>query len=180
MMVEEVFGMRETLEVINELKDKELIKDYAIGGAIAVLKWTEPFFTRDLDIFVIPIKEVKEKELMLFFPIYDYLKSKGYNKWVGQWIIIEGVPVEFLPANGLANEAVENAVETEFEGVKTKVMLAEYLIALLLKTMRDKDIIKIKMLLEQANVKMEKLKQILSRYNLTEKLIPFIKDYKNG
>jgi hypothetical protein len=41
---------------MNNLKEKGLIKDYAIGGAIATLRWTEPFFTRDLDIFVIPKK----------------------------------------------------------------------------------------------------------------------------
>jgi len=45
--------MKKTLEVINELKRKGLIKDYVIGGDIGVLKWTEPFFTRDLDIFII-------------------------------------------------------------------------------------------------------------------------------
>jgi hypothetical protein len=45
--------MKNVLEVMNNLKEKGLIKDYAIGGAIATLKWTEPFFTRDLDKFFI-------------------------------------------------------------------------------------------------------------------------------
>ena len=54
--------MKKTIEVINELKKVGLLKDYAIGGAIGVLKWVEPFFTRDLVIFIIPIKEA-EKEV---------------------------------------------------------------------------------------------------------------------
>jgi len=168
--------MRNTIEVINELKKEKLIKDYAIGGAIGVLKWVEPFFTRDLDIFIIPQKEVGEKELFLLLPIYEYLKNKGYDKWIGQWLIIEGIPVEFIPAEGLAGEAVENAIEIEFEGVQTRVMLPEYLIALFLKASRDKDKIKIQMLLEQAEVNMEKLKEILNKYSLIDKFKPFIKN----
>ncbi|MCM8787260.1 MAG: hypothetical protein NC935_04315, partial [Candidatus Omnitrophica bacterium] len=38
---------------------------------------------------------------------------KGYNEWKGQWLIIEGVPVEFIPAEGLLREVVENAFRTE-------------------------------------------------------------------
>jgi hypothetical protein len=38
---------------------------------------------------------------------------------------------------------VKNAVEVEYEGVKTKVITPEYLIASFLKTSREKDKIKI-------------------------------------
>jgi len=31
------------IEVMNKLKEKGLIKDYAIGGAIAALRWVELF-----------------------------------------------------------------------------------------------------------------------------------------
>ncbi len=161
--------MKKTLEVINELKKERLIKDYAIGGAIGVMKWVEPFFTRDLDIFVIPIQQMTKKQIISFLPVYNYLKNKGYNKWIGQWLIIEGVSVEFLPAEGLAKESVKNAVEVEFENVKIKVMTPEYLIALLLIAGRDKDIRKIEMLLNQTDVDMNRLMKILTKYNLTEK-----------
>ena len=167
--------MKKTLEIINELKKEGLIKEYAIGGAIGVMKWVEPFFTRDLDIFVIPIQEISKKEVISFLPMYDYLKGKGYNEWVGQWIIIEGVSVEFLPAEGLAKESVENAVEVKFEDVKTKVMTHEYLIALLLRAGRDKDIRKIEMLLSQTDIDMNRLMEILTKYNLTEKFENFRK-----
>ena len=46
--------MKKAIEVINALRESGLIRDYAIGGAIGALRWVEPFFTRDLDIFVIP------------------------------------------------------------------------------------------------------------------------------
>ena len=71
--------MKKTIEVINGLKEKGLIKDCAIGGAIGVLKWVEPFFTRGLGIFIIPPQEPKSKVINLP-PIYDELKSKGYDE----------------------------------------------------------------------------------------------------
>ena len=123
----------------------------------------------NLDIFFIPLQEPRKKELILLTPIHSYLKAKGYNKWVGQWIIIEGVPVEFLPSEGLAKEAVDNAMETEFEGIKTKIIVPEYLVALLLKANRDKDKIKIEMLLKQVKIDREKLKGILSKEFINSK-----------
>lgn len=166
--------MKNTIKVITELKKKGLIKDYAIGGAIAVLRWVEPFFTRDLDIFVIPAQKTKDKQLISFSPIYDYLKTKGYNEWVGQWIMIEGVPVEFIPAEGLAGESVKNSIATDFEGVKTRVITPEYLIALLLLAGRQKDKIKVEMLLKQTKIDFRKLKEILKKYDLKVKLRPFL------
>lgn len=170
------WSMKIAIEIMNNLKQERLIKDYAIGGAIGVLKWVEPFFTSDLDIFVITEQEVTEKNIIVFTKIYDYLKEKGYNQWIGQWIIIGGVPVELLPAEGLKKEAVENAVETEYEGVKARVMTPEYLIALLLEVGRYKDIIKVKMLFEQTVIDKEKLGNILDKYNLKEKYDKYKKE----
>lgn len=166
--------MKKTLEIINELKERQLIKNYAIGGAIAALKWVEPFFTRDLDLFVIPKKKVGKDKIFVFSPVYEYLKKRGYDSWTGQWLMIEGVPVEFIPAEGVAEEAVQNAVETDYEGVKARVITAEYLIALFLKASRDKDKIKIQMLLEQTTMNMTHLRNILERYDLWKKFEPFI------
>lgn len=163
--------MKKTIEVINELKQEKLFKDYAIGGAIGVLKWVEPFFTRDLDIFIVPVAQHKEG-LINLSPLYDYLKKKGYY-WKSQWLIIEGIPVDFIPADALEKEAIEKAPVTEFEGIKTKVIAPEYLVALLLKTGRDKDIRKIEMLLKQAPMDRARLGKILAQYRLTEKFVQF-------
>lgn len=166
--------MKKTLEVINKLKERHLIKDYAIGGAIAALRWSEPFFTRGLDIFVILFSETKEKGLINLSPLYEYLKEKGYL-WQGQWIIIEGLPVDIIPAGDLEQEAIKEAYQTAFEGIKTKVIRPEYLIAMFLKVGRDKDIRKIQMLYEQARIDAKKLKLILDRYGLDKKLEKFKK-----
>ncbi len=164
--------MKNTIEIINELKKEKLISDYAIGGAIGALKWVEPFFTSDLDIFIISVGETEE--LINLSPIYEYLKGRECY-WKGQWIIIGEIPVDFIPADALGKEAIENAKETEYEGIKTKVIIPEYLIALFLRVGRDKDIRKIKMLLEQAKIDAGGLDKILEKYGLTGKFIKFKK-----
>lgn len=161
--------MKETIEVINGLKKAGLILDYAIGGAVGVLRWVEPFFTRDLDVFIVLPQQDREKDLISLSPLYEYLGQKGYKEWKGQWIIIAGIPVEFIPASGLSREAVDEAVEVEYEGVKAKVMIPEYLIALLLKAGRDKDMMKIKMLMDEAEVDEGRLNKILTKYDLMDK-----------
>lgn len=168
--------MKRAIEVINELKKKDLIKEYAIGGAIGTLKWVEPFFTRDLDIFIIPVEEAKEKETINLSSIYEYLKKRGCF-WKGQWIVIDGIPVDFIPVSGLEKEAVERAKETEYERVKTRVVGPEYLIALFLKAGRDKDARKIELLLEQSKIDIKRLDKILHKYGLTGKFAKFRKEY---
>lgn len=165
--------MKDTINVINKLKENGLINDYAIGGAIAVLKWTEPFFTRDLDIFI--IHEAKEKEIVLT-PIYEYLKERG-AQWEKQWIIVNGIPVDFIVADKLETEAIENAEEVEYEEVKTKILTPEYLIALFIRAGRDKDERKIEMLLKQTKIDMEKLEKILNENELIEKFVKFKEKY---
>ncbi|MGQ9535429.1 MAG: hypothetical protein ACUVTF_09425 [bacterium] len=161
---------------MNELKENGLIKDYAIGGAIEALRWTEPFFTQDLDVFVILEKEVNEERLIVLSPIYEYLKSKGYV-WKKHWVIIEGVPVDISPADVLEKKAIEETMEIEYEGVKTKIIIPEYLIALFLRANREKDIRKIQMLLDQAEINENKLNKILSEYGLEEKFLEFRRKY---
>lgn len=168
--------MRKTLSVMNELKEKGLIKDYAIGGAIAALRWTEPFFTEDLDIFIVLEKRKDEKSLIVLTPIYEYFRNKGYL-WEKHWIVIEGVPVDIFPADSLEEEAIENALETEYEGVPTKIITPEYLIALFLRAGREKDERKIELLLEQTEINLEKLNNILIKYDLMRKFEDFRQKY---
>jgi predicted nucleotidyltransferase len=168
----EDIAVKNTLKVLNEIKEKGLIRDYAIGGAIAALRWTEPFFTQDLDVFILLEKEANEKGLIDLSPVYEYLRSKGYV-WKGHWIMIEGIPVDIFPADPLEKEAVEQAEEAEYEGVRTKVIVPEYLIALFLRAGRDKDLRKMEMLLEQCEIDKERLQRILSRYGLHEKFRGF-------
>jgi len=39
--------VEKTLKIIRELKEKEIIRNFAIGGGIAVLYYSEPLLTYD-------------------------------------------------------------------------------------------------------------------------------------
>lgn len=155
--------LRAALVVINQLKRKGLIKDYAIGGGIATIFYTEPVFTYDLDVFIIP--RVERKGLVLLTEIFDYLQQEGHQ-WKGEHIILGDTPVQFIVASELEAEAIENARSIVYKKVNTKVMSPEYLIAILLKAGRSKDTVKIHMLLNQTSVDRVKLTSILKKYDL--------------
>lgn len=83
---------------------------------------------------------------------------------------LRGVPVQLLPAyNRLIEEALANARETDYEGVCTRVVKAEYLIAICLQTGRTKDSARVAMLREQATIDRELLADILKAHQLEEK-----------
>ncbi len=158
--------MDETLKVINELEKDGVIGRYAIGGAIGLLFYVEPATTYDLDIFCyIP----KTGMLYSVGPIYENLMAKGYLP-KGEHIVIQGVPVQFLPpTSDLVTEAIEQAADREFNGVPTRVMQYEHLLAIMAETGRGKDKLRIAQALESKTPDETKLKGILSTYNLLNK-----------
>lgn len=161
--------MKKILEILNKLKKKGLIEDYAIAGGIASMFYTEPVFTYDLDVFVI-IKHEPQAKIISLASIYDYLKNKGYS-WKGEHIIIEGMPVQFIPTgSALEQDAVDNAKGITYSGIRTKIPSAEHLIAIAMKAGRRKDFEKVGRLLEQAKIDNNKLEKILKEHKLWEKM----------
>jgi len=75
------------------------------------------------------------------------------------------MPVQFFPnyISPLYNSAIEEANEVDFEGVHSKFVSLEYLIALLLTAFRPKDKINVQSLLERADKDL--LLRILKRFN---------------
>lgn len=166
--------MEKTIKVINELRAKGLIRDYAIGGGIATIFYVEPILTYDLDIFFIPSEE---REVMTVSSIYKCLRRRGYKPYK-EHIIIEGVPVQFIPVyNELVKEAVENSVERKYEKTKTKILRAEYLIAIMVQTFRPKDRERIIKLLDEAKIGTAYLTRILQKHGLKEKFDQFMRLY---
>ena len=160
--------MEKTLKVLNELKTKGLIQTYAIGGGIATIFYTEPSFTYDLDVFLI-VDVDPGKKIVSLASIYDYLKKKGYP-WKGEHIVIEGMPVQFVPAGSdLEHDAIVNSRTVNYARTKTRVLKAEYLIAIALKVGRKKDLEKIGRLVDQTRVNKTALERILRKHDLLEK-----------
>ncbi len=159
--------MKGTLEVVNQMQAEGVIGQYAIGGAVGATFYLEPSATLDIDIFV-ALKNPQGSSLVTLVPIYDYLRSRGY-KAEKEYVIIEGWPVQFLPpAGALDKEALEQAVETEVQGVHTRVMTAEHLVAMSLRTARAKDFARILQFVESGVLNANRLDSILKRHGLLE------------
>ncbi len=164
--------MEKTLAVLNDLKKRGMIAEYAIGGGMGAVFYIEPFLTYDLDIFVI-IKD--EAALDPLSRIYENLKKGGY-KPKDEQVIIEGVPVQFLPAwNDLLKEAVQEARAITYQGVATRVMTVEHLLAIMLDCGRDKDRQRFLKVLAEAELDHKKMGRIADRHGLQGKYASWIK-----
>jgi hypothetical protein len=158
--------MERTLNIVNSLESAGIIGRYAIGGAVGLLFYTEPAATYDLDIFCyLPQSGV----LIDLEPLYSHLAKLGYES-TGEQVDIEGIPVQFLPPpTDLVKEALDNSVETSFEGVPTRVFQYEHLLAIMAETGRPKDRARIALSLESTEPDDAKLKDILQRHQLLDR-----------
>jgi hypothetical protein len=160
--------MKATLEVINQMQSDGVIGRYAIGGAVGATLYLEPVATLDIDIFV-SLSSLPGAVLLTLSPIYDYLTSLGH-KIDKEYVVIEGWPVQFLPpADALEEEALQEAVEVALEGTPTRVVTAEHLAAIALRTGRAKDFARLLQFVEAGILDANKLDSILMRHGLLEK-----------
>ena len=154
--------LAELLGTSNELASAGLIEDYALGGALAAIYYTEPFTTYDATIIFV----ASDKTLSVGIPaIYSHLESKGWCV-EREHLVIKDFPVQFLAASGLTEEAVRKAKRIEFEGVPAKVFRPEYIIAIAASVGRHKDLARIEQLTAHAKIDKTLLDDILLRYNL--------------
>jgi hypothetical protein len=159
--------MKRTLQILNDLERDQAFSRYAIGEAMVATFYVEPLLTFDLDVFVLLLKS--SGGLIFLAPIYEALRARGYSE-EGECALIEGVPVQFLPAyNSLVEEALTEANETSYEGIDTRVVRPEHLVAICLQTGRDKDRERVRILREQANLDLPRLAAVLARHHLDER-----------
>jgi hypothetical protein len=159
---ESAIPLADVLRAANELVSAGLIEDYALGGALAAIYYTEPVTTYDADIMFV----ATDKTLSAGIPaIYSHLRVKGWRV-EGEHLIIKDFPVQFLAASGLTEEAVREAKQIQFEGVPAKVFRPEYIIAIAASVGRHKDFARIEQLMSQATIDNALLDDILRRYNL--------------
>jgi len=169
--------MEKALAVINKLEQDGVIGGYAIGGAVAATRYIEPIQTYDLDIFV--ILPVSTSGLLTIAPIYSHLKQMGYAP-KAEFVIIEGWAVQFLPVyDNLTEEALEQAVQIDFDSVPTRVFAAEHLAAIMLNTGRPKDHARLVQFFEFDAVNRATLENIIDRHGLNTKWDGFRKRFLN-
>jgi len=171
--------VKATFETINNMQADGVIANYAIGGAVGATFYLAPAATIDLDVFFI-FPADSSGLLVTLAPIYEHLKARG-GKVQDEYIVLSGWPVQFLlPSDALESEAIAEAVNTTVEGVPTRVMTAEHLVAIALKTGRAKDYTRILQFLEQGAVDRQKLNRILERHKLSERWKQFETRFLEG
>ena len=167
--------MKTTLE-INRMESDGIIGKYAIGGAVGATFYLEPLATADIDIFVM-LPTPPGGSLLSLAPIDEYLTAHGCRV-DGERIVVGDWPVQFLPPRStLEQEALADAVETEVDGVRTRVLGAEHLVAIALETGRAKDFARIAQFFEQDAVDADMLNKILLRHGLVSKWEKFERKY---
>lgn len=104
---------RDVLLLLSRLKAEGVIHDYAIGGAVAVGLWTEPVATQDLDVIVTIAGDAHPLDPLR--PLLDWFNQQG-QAFVGEHVLIAGVPVQFLVAwSPLVLDAVATAEEAVYD-----------------------------------------------------------------
>lgn len=171
--------LKKTIAVLNQMQASGVIGRYAIGGAVGATFYLEPVATVDVDVFVVMHPE-PGRLIATPKPIYDYLISRGYTA-EGEYLVIEGWPVQFLPPTGpLLEEAIGEAVETDVEGERTFVLSAEHLVAIALQTNRAKDKARILQFVEAGVLDQQRLQDILARHGLLERWRRFEQQFLQG
>src|SRR5436190_15032210 len=159
--------METTLQVLNDLVRAGVVSRYAIGGAMGAMFYIEPVLTFDLDVFV--VLPQTHGGLLTLEPLYEALRARGYRE-ENECVLIEGVPVQFLPAyNSLVEEALNQAQEILYEDVPARVLRSEHLVAICLQTGRSKDRERVRILREQAKLDQNFLADVLRRHQLEDK-----------
>jgi hypothetical protein len=112
--------------------------------------------------------------LVTTIPGWDFLIGHGYTEIRGEAIVVEDWPVQFIPvSNALEEEAYLNAASLAFDGESVRVMLAEHLVAIMLKAGRLKDFARVEMFLSQEAVDLDILQDIIKRHDLEEQWAEF-------
>lgn len=159
-------NLRPVIEAFDQLKSEGIITDFAIGGAMASVFYTEPFLTYDVDVFV--ALPSPPKLLVDISPVYERLREIGHTP-TGEHIHAGDTPAQILvPAGDLEAEALRDALVQSYEDLPVKVFRPEHLLAIYLKVNRPKDRLKCQLLLDSGVLDTKLVEAIATRHGLQE------------
>lgn len=166
--------MKEVAELLNDMLDAGVISDYAVFGAVAQMRYTEAVSTMDAHILVaLP----DDEGLDLLSPIYSFCSERGYDP-EGEAILVGDWPVQFiLVFDDLTAKALAAAENGEIDGISLRVVSADWLTLMALKTGRAKDYARILALLESSAITREQLAQMSADNGLSELWLKFTKRF---
>lgn len=169
--------MKELARLLNDMCAEGVIADYALFGAAAQMRYTEPVATVDADVLV---AVASDKRLDVLGPIYEFCSRKGYRS-EGEAVRVGAWPVQFIPVfSALTVEAVKRADTVAFEGVPFRVVRADHLAVIALSVGRPKDFTRILALLESGSVGSEEIAALAQRHGLEDAWKRFAARFLDG
>ncbi len=157
--------MKELAQLLNTMQSSGVIQGYALFGAIAQMRYTEPLATLDADVLVAVSSPDRVDVLS---GLYAFCASRGYQP-EGEAIRVGAWPVQFVPVfSPLTCEAMEQAETADFEGIPFRVVRADYLAVIALSVGRPKDYARILALLESGSIRREDIQRLAGRHGLAD------------
>jgi hypothetical protein len=169
--------MKEVAQLLNAMRVGGVIVDYALFGAVAQMRYTEPVATLDAGVLVaIPSSE----SLDALAPIYEFCATRGYSP-EGEAVRVGAWPVQFIHVfSPLTKEALEEAEAVDFEGVPFRVVRADYLAVIALSVGRATDFTRILALLEAGSVTPEGIATLAQKHGLSDVWTRFKRRFLDG
>jgi len=170
-----------TIQILNRLVEDKVISKYALGGAFGALFYLEPSNTEDIDVFI-HLHPSPGGSLVSLKPIFDRLNHHGYKEWAEDKLVVEGWPLQFLPAaKPLEIEALNSAQEHLLEpGLKTWVPTPEHLMALAIDLSRPKDKFRLEQFYGRKAYSPRRLEAILKKHHLEIKWRQILALFEHG
>ena len=157
--------MKQLAELLAAMKSAGIILDYAVFGAVAQMRYTEPVATLDADILVM-LPDLAG--LAALSPVYRFCEGQGYVP-EGEAIRIGGWPVQFIPVfSPLTEEAVREAETADFDGAPLRVVGPAHLAVIALSVGRPKDLLRIHSLLNSEACTAESIEKLAARHGLLD------------
>lgn len=167
--------MKQTLQVLLQLREEGALAQFAVGGAVAASFYIEAVATEDLDIFA--FLQASPGGLLMLTPLYDRLKALGATVQ-NEHVLIHGWPVQILPAyTPLVEAAVSAAQPQSYQGLTVPVVTADYLCAIALQTGRPKDYQRVHALISAGAVTATLLRQLVQSHHLQDRWTTYARRY---
>ena len=152
-------------QLLNEMRASGVIENYALFGAAAQMRYTEPVATLDADVLVAVGEPDRLDSLR---DIYAFCSDRGYLP-EGEAVRVGAWPTQFVPVfTPLTREALEQAETADFDGVPFRVVRAAHLAVIALSVGRAKDFARILSLLESGSVTRQEIQQLADRHGMSE------------
>jgi hypothetical protein len=156
--------VRDVAVLLNAMRSSGIVLDYALFGATAQMRYTEPVATLDADVLIaVPLPD----RLDVLAPVYEFCASRGLQP-EGESIRVGRWPVQFVPVfSPLTQAAVQDAETADFEGVPFRVVRADYLAVIALSVVRAKNFVRLLALIESGSVTRDQIRALAARHNLS-------------